>query len=54
LLLEIYYATGAIVHSEPIFDKKRVDLSGFRDGMYVVRISGERVYGTRKLIVRER
>jgi len=54
LLLEIYYATGAVVHSEPIFDKKRVDLSGFKDGMYIVRISGERVYGTRKLIVKDR
>jgi hypothetical protein len=54
LLLEIYYATGAVVHSEMIFDKKRVDVSGFKDGMYIVRISGEKVYGTRKLIVKDR
>lgn len=54
LLLEIYYATGAVVHSETIFDKKKVDLSGFKDGMYIVRISGEQVYGTRKLIVKDR
>jgi hypothetical protein len=54
LLLEIYYATGAVVHSETIFDKKRVDVSGFKDGMYIVRISGEKIYGTRKLIKKDR
>jgi len=54
LLLEFYNATGSLVHSELIFDKKRVDLSGFKDGMYVVRVSGEQIYGTRKLIVKDR
>ena len=54
LLLEFYDAAGVLVHSEQIFDKQRVDLSGFRDGMYVVRVSGEKVYGTRKLIVKDR
>jgi hypothetical protein len=54
LLLEIYYATGAVVHSEFIFDKKLIDLSGFEEGMYILRISGDKVYGTRKLIVKDR
>jgi len=54
LLFEIYDAAGVLVHSEAIFDKKKVDLSGFKDGMYVVRVSGEKIYGTRKLIVKDR
>jgi len=54
LLLEIYSNTGRLVHAEPIFSKNRIDLTGFSDGMYILRIKGEQVYGTRKLIVKDR
>ncbi|RLD88283.1 MAG: hypothetical protein DRJ29_17435, partial [Bacteroidetes bacterium] len=54
LLLEIYSNTGRLVHAEPIFSKTRIDLTGFSDGMYILRIKGEQVYGTRKLIVKDR
>ena len=54
LLLEIYSITGRLVHAEPIFSKNRVDLTGFSDGMYVLTIKGEQIYGTRKLIVKDR
>jgi len=53
LQLEIYSNTGRLVHAEPIYSKNVVDLTGFSDGMYVVRITGDRVYGTRKLIVKD-
>ena len=54
LLLEIYSNTGSLVHSEPIFSKNRIDLTEFSDGMYILRIQGEQIYGTRKLIVKDR
>ena len=54
LLLEIYSNSGRLVHAEPIFSKNRIDLTGFSDGMYILRIRGEQVYGTRKLIVKDR
>jgi len=54
LLLEIYSNTGRLVHAEPIFSKNKIDLTGFSDGMYILRIRGEQVYGTRKIIVKDR
>jgi len=54
LLLEIYSISGTLVHAEPIFSKNRIELTGFFDGMYVLKIRGEDVYGTRKLIVKDR
>jgi len=53
LRLEIYSNTGRLVHAEPIYSKNVVDLTGFSNGMYVVRITGDSVYGTRKLIVKD-
>jgi len=54
LHLEFYSSTGTLVHAEPIFSKSKIDLTGFSDGMYIVRIQGESVYGTRKIIVKDR
>ncbi len=54
LLLEIYSNTGRLVHAEPIYSKSRIDLTGFTDGMYILRIKGEQVYGTRKILVKDR
>jgi hypothetical protein len=54
MLLEIYSNTGRLMHAEAIFHKNRVDLSGFTDGMYIIQIKGERVFGTRKIVVKDR
>ncbi len=54
LLLEIYSNAGRLVHDEVIFTKTRIDLTGFTDGMYILRIKGDNVYGTRKIIVKDR
>lgn len=54
MLLEIYSNTGRLIHAEAIFHKNTVDLNGFSDGMYILQIKGERVFGTRKIIVKDR
>jgi len=54
LLLEIYSNAGRLVHAEHIFSKNRIDLTGFSDGMYILRIRGEHIYGTRKLVIKDR
>ena len=52
--LEIYSNTGRLMHTEAIFHKNTVDLSGFTDGMYIIQIRGERIFGTRKIVVKDR
>jgi len=54
LQLEIYSSAGRLVHAEAIYSKSRVDLTGFTDGMYILTIKGEQVFGTRKIIVKDR
>ena len=54
LLLEIYSNSGRLVHDEMIYSKTKIDLTGFTDGMYILRIKGDHVYGTRKIIVKDR
>jgi len=51
LLMEIYSNTGVLVHSEHTVHGTTVDLSDFSKGMYILRIQGERVFETRKIIV---
>ena len=54
LILEIYTNTGTLVHSENTFNGNTIDLSAFADGMYFLTVRGESVYGTRKIIVKDR
>jgi hypothetical protein len=54
LLLEIYSSTGRLLIEEPIYyNKNRIDLTGFTNGMYFLKIKGEDIYGTRKIIVKD-
>lgn len=54
LLLEIYSNSGVLVHSEHTVHGNTLDLSEFSKGMYILRIRGERVLETRKIIVGNR
>ena len=51
LLLEIYSNAGVLVHSEHTVHGNTIDLSEFSKGMYILRIQGESVFQTRKIIV---
>jgi hypothetical protein len=51
LLLEIYSNAGVLVHSEHTVHGNTIDLSEFSKGMYILRIQGERIFETRKIIV---
>ena len=51
LLLEIYSNAGVLVHSEHTVHGNTIDLNEFSKGMYILRIQGERVFETRKIIV---
>jgi hypothetical protein len=51
LLLEIYSNAGALVHSEHTVHGNTIDISDFSKGMYILRIRGERIFKTRKIIV---
>jgi hypothetical protein len=51
LLLEIYSNSGSLVHSEHTVHGNTIDLSEFSKGMYFLRIQGEKVFETRKIIV---
>jgi hypothetical protein len=51
LLLEIYSNAGVLVHSEHTVHGNTIDLSEFSKGMYILRIQGERISETRKIIV---
>ncbi len=55
LLLTIYSNSGRLIHEERIFgENSRINLDGFSDGVYILRVNGENVYGTRKIIVKDR
>jgi hypothetical protein len=51
LLLEIYSNAGVLVHSEHTVHGNIIDLNKFSKGMYILRIRGERVFETCKIIV---
>ncbi|MCK4993054.1 MAG: T9SS type A sorting domain-containing protein, partial [Bacteroidales bacterium] len=54
LLLEIYSNAGKLVHSEQTINGNTISVTEFPNGMYILRISGENVYETRKIIVGDR
>ena len=51
LLLEIFSNSGVLVHSEHTVHGNTIDLSEFSKGMYILRIHGESISETRKIIV---
>lgn len=54
LQLEIYSNSGVLVHSEHTVHGNTIDLSEFSKGMYILRIHGEDISKTRKIIVGDR
>lgn len=54
LLLEIYSDAGKLVHSERTIIGNTIYLNEFPDGMYILRVSGENVYQTRKIVLNNR
>jgi hypothetical protein len=53
LLLEIYTYAGKLVHSEDTFTGNTINVSEFPDGMYLLRIRGENIFETRKIIIQD-
>jgi hypothetical protein len=51
LQLELYSNTGVLVFSEQTVHGSNIDLNEFSKGMYILRIHGENVFETRKIIV---
>lgn len=54
LMLEIYSNSGALMHSEHTVHGNTIDLSEFSKGMYLLRVRGEKIMETRKIIVGDR
>ena len=54
LKLEIYSNSGVLVHSELTVHGNTIDLNEFSKGMYILRIQGEGIFETRKIIVGDR
>jgi hypothetical protein len=54
LLLEIFSDAGQLVHSERTITGNTIYVNEFPDGMYIIRISGENVFLTRKIVVKDR
>ena len=53
LVLEIYTYTGKLVHSEETFTGNTINVSEFTDGMYLLRIRGENILETRKIVIQD-
>lgn len=51
LLLEIFSDAGKLVHSERTIVGNTIYLNEFSDGMYILRVSGENVFQTRKIVL---
>jgi hypothetical protein len=54
LQMEIYSIAGALVHSEQTVHGSTIDVSDLSKGMYILRIEGESIFETRKIIIGDR